>query len=168
MVEAVLFHHVFEETEGCLPDGSSIIHSVLEWTQIHSHDELLFDRRLKQCNLCQLIDLLTQQDLQMVVKYNLAQGLESVLLDCEIMIRYQLDQCRNEWLKMLWSCVVVSTELEGTSISGHRPAILCAKCLHQWLLDGFRVGDEKLSDGLSDDISDGFIFAIGLSKIQSH
>ena len=168
LVEAVLLHHVFKEAEGCFPDGSSVIHGVLEWTQINSHNKLLFDGRLQQCNLRQLIDLLTQQDLQVVVEYDLAQGLESVLLDCKIMIRYQLDQWRNKWLKMLWCCVVVSAELERTSISGHCSAILCAESLHQRLLDGFRVSDEKLSDGLSDNISDGFIFAIRLSKIQSH
>ena len=54
---------------------------MLEWTQVDGDDQLFLDWCFKECNLCQLVDLLAQQDLQVVVKDNLAQGLESILLD---------------------------------------------------------------------------------------
>ena len=46
LVEHVPLGDIFKEDEGCLSDWSSVVHSVLKWTQVNLRDEFLLDLSL--------------------------------------------------------------------------------------------------------------------------
>lgn len=75
LVEHVPLGDILKEDECCLSDWSSIVHSVLEWTQVYLSDEFLLDLSLQQGDLDHLLNGVDQDVSELDVVENHAQGL---------------------------------------------------------------------------------------------
>ena len=166
LVELILDGHVLQETEGSLSDGRAMINSVLERTQVNRLDELLVDRRLSESSVHERLNVALQQLVQVLVRCNLAHGLNGSLLDLDLRNTDETQQDRHKFGEALSVFVLVCTVFERASAGDLGQKVIAGQGLQEVLLHSLRVHNVQLANGLGDDVADALLVTVGLADVK--